>query len=820
MKNINRLVLAVGLAFLVLAPSLLIIKPAYAATIKNTGSTYTFTDSTCSKIKVKIANNTSTITATDKSHKKYTGLNPNFSQSYVITTNGSCSNSVKGKIEVKNVAGGLGSTADIVISKPGGTSGNTSNGTLTSVGGQPVKNTSSAGDSTDVGCENNSGPFGWLICNIIDAMQSAIDGIFDKIIQPLLVTEPITTSNKTGNQIYKAWSNFRIYGDVFLVIALIIIVFGESLGGGLIDAYTAKKVLPRILVAGVLINISFYLVAILVDVTNIVGNGLMTLITAPFGLTGDFSLDIGFTSGTTMTAFLAGAIIWAKISLAGQFMAWLWFSVLIPLLLIFLSIMVVVLIRRVMIVFLVIISPVAFALYCLPNTEKYFRKWWDTLFETLLVYPIIAVLFALGKVGAYLINHSGGNALTSGVAEILSVVALAAPLVLVPFAFKLAGGIAGRAYDLAKGGRDRMKLGQATRDRIKGQGARNRLQARQKLYSEGQNGKGGKFRRATVGRALRATNKLGLLGYNVEAEASAARGEVAKTLNDQIATGKDDEIRGLTVNKNWALRQNQSTLQADGTWSDGQWRNNGGKRQFKTLGGAWVDEADVDRGHARWGRDTFAQQAALSYEMRKAQDEGQLQSLAKNYKNVAQGDGGWGQDDQQAQGTWIGAAFERQNEHLEFKGTDWETGELNVNKKTGLAGESFVDEVYEKKGSYGMAQMGSNTIEQLKKAHDTASAVLTSATASPDARIKAQEQMDKIKAISETFMHEAGTVVPGSTPGGAPAAILPGTSPGGSRRANTPGAASVAERVYELANLTGAYVAPPSNPNKPGSPQS
>ncbi|HWT55612.1 MAG TPA: hypothetical protein VN031_01120 [Candidatus Microsaccharimonas sp.] len=663
-------------------------------------------------------------------------------------------------------------------------------------------------------CESNAGKLGWFVCEVIDGVQSAIGGIYDHIINPLLTVEPISTSNKTGSQIYSAWSNFRIYGDVFLFIALLVIVFGESIGGGVIDAYSAKKILPRLLIAALLINISFYLVAIMVDIANIVGNGLSDLIIAPFNLSGNFNLQVNTTGSVGLTTLLAGAVTWATISLSGQFLAWLWFSILLPLLLVFLSILVVVLLRQALIVFLVIISPVAFALYCLPNTEKYFRKWWDILFETLLVFPIVTALFAMGKVSAYILSNSNNGALLNGLSQIMGVVALVIPLLLIPFSFKLAGGLLGRAHDLVSGARTKMNLGGATRERIKAQGARNRLQARGGAYAalQKQGSKGGAFRRNTVGRLAKGTS--GLLGYNVEAEMSAARAEVGKTLNDQIATGKDDEIRGLTVNKAWANKQwrmdENGKRVNDWVQTDSQ-----GRTQYKSLGGAWVNEADVDRGHSRWGKDTFAQQTALSYEMRKAQSEDQLQTLAKNYRVVAQGvdaagnkvGGGWGMTQEQAGGAWIGAAFERQNEHLEFKGVNWKTGELNVDEATGLAGGGFVDEVYEKKGSYPVSQMGSNTVEQLKKAHASTVEVLRSSS-DPDVRAKAEEQQRKIAAIAETFMHDVGTGggMVGQTEDGAP--IMGAPAGGGKRQAGTQGAAHVAERVVELAELTGVRTQP------------
>ncbi len=686
-------------------------------------------------------------------------------------------------------------------------------------------------------CENSAGPFGWFLCVIISGLQSLVGGLYDNVIKPLLLTDALSTDTPT----YEAWKNFRIYGDVFLIIALLIIVFGESIGGGLIDAYTAKKVLPRLLIAAILINLSFYIVGVLVDIMNVIGNGLMALITTPFGLTGDFSLNIGLGGATTMTGLLGAALVYAKVSLAGQFLPWLFFCVLLPLALIMLAIVATVLLRAALITFLVIISPVAFALYCLPNTEKYFRQWWDMLFKTLLVYPIIAALFAMGKVSGHLLSDAGGTFVTDGIGDILAVVALVIPLMLIPFSFKLAGGILGRAMDVTDGMRSRgHKFSEGTRQRISTQGNKNRIQARQKAYSslQDQASKGGAIRRNTIGRGAKGLNKV-VGGYNMEAAASAARADTSKILNDQIATGKDDEIRGLTVNKRTSAKRDADITDASG-------KVVGTKRQFQTLGGAWVDEADVDAGHSRWGNDTFAQQTALSYEMRKAQDEGQLQSLASNYRNVAQGPGGWGLNDQQAGGVWVGAGFERQNEHLEFKHSDWKTGQLsrvsgtqgtdaagNVVQASGMRGAGLVEEAYQKKGSYTMAQMGANTIQQLKQAHSSADLVINGRDESGNsvnysaAQIaQARQQQDKIKAISETFVHDMSSGGAGGVVGMAgansavPVTAGPGGTPGASgRMVSSPGAGAVNERAFELAVMTGTINAQPTNPNPAGSRQ-
>jgi hypothetical protein len=682
-----------------------------------------------------------------------------------------------------------------------------------------------AGEANDdIGCEG-SGALSWALCAAINGLQDLVGGLYDNVIQPLLITKPLSTAD--DNETYKAWKNFRVYGDIFLVIGILVIVFGESIGGGLIDAYTAKKVLPRLLIAAVLINLSFYIVAVLVDVMNIVGKGTMDLITAPFGLTGDFTLDLGIGGGVGLAGILTSALIFTAVGVSGQFLSWLFFIILLPMALVMLAILATVLIRHALIIFLVIISPFAFALYCLPNTEKYFRQWWDILFKTLLVFPIIAALFAMGKVSAHLLSTLDGNVLTGGISDIIAVVALFVPLLLIPFAFRIAGGVMGRAFDAFEGMRARgHKFTEGTRQRIGTQAGKNRIQSRAKYYSkvQGQVDKaqgGGFIRRNTLGRGFKGLNAV-VGGYNIEAAMSAARADTGKIMNDQINTGKDDEIRGLSVNKQWALGTGQilhNKKDADGkvikdAKGDAVWYNSDdsvasaaqressqvrigadGGRKFKTLGGAYIGESDVDKGHARWGNDTFAQQTSLAYEMRKAQSEGQLANLSENYHNVAQGDGGWGMNDEQAGGAWIGGAFEHQGIHLENKYTDWETGKLRDD------GKGYVDELYEKKGSYNVAQMGSRSIERLKEAHQLA-------VASGDV-----DTQEKIAAVAETFMHQMGTGA-GASEEERAAAAAAGTP---LRMASTPGAAHVAERVHELAVLTGVFgTAPDGGYSDPG----
>ncbi|HVX48354.1 MAG TPA: MFS transporter [Candidatus Saccharimonadales bacterium] len=300
--------------------------------------------------------------------------------------------------------------------------------------------------STAPTCESGDFSFNWALCPIFDGTNAVTNWIFTNLIQPLLMTNPIcldTTGNTCDNTIYKIWSGFRIYGDIFLVIVLLVIVFGESIGGGMIDAYTAKKVLPRLLIAAILINLSIYIVALMIDITNVVGGGLGQLLTAPLKNNGAFTIQPdGITQGA-IAAFGATGLLVGGFVLGVTGIALLLVGLIITGAIAMVGIFVTLILRQTIILALLLISPVAFALWCLPNTESWFKRWWDTLFQMLLVYPMIIILFAVADVMSYVTQHNGtGGTLSSIVAFMLLII----PLYLVPFTLRTSNRVLGAIH--------------------------------------------------------------------------------------------------------------------------------------------------------------------------------------------------------------------------------------------------------------------------------------------------------------------------------------------------------------------------------------
>lgn len=665
----------------------------------------------------------------------------------------------------------------------------------------------------------------WVVCPVINMISGATMGM-QNIINHLMmvdVTGTFCTSNadknckdsdiKSGTAYYTAWNSFRVFGIALIIIAGLVMVISQALGMEIFDAYTVKKVLPRMLIAVIGISLSWWLMKFLVELTNDLGIGIRSVIYYPFKSLIEQGTGIQSLGSSLLETMIgAGAFFFLQIGGVLSLIATAALAALVAFL--------VLILRQIIITFLILLAPLAIACYVLPNTEKAYKLWWDSLSKGLMMFPIISAFIAAGQVFAVV---AASNTNTNfGVSNVVAILAYFLPYFALPFTFRLAGGA------LAT-------LGGLTNDRSRGvfDGLKNyrkgKVAKRNHYLQEHYGDRYLKQGKASIVRGLNAqASKRGRVGGallrgaarqvegidNMEAVMSALTAERSKQLNDQIATGVDSEIRGLTVDRSMGW---------DRAVSQGLARTQNGARQWKSLGGAWVDESDVINGQKRWGHDVAAQQAALSYEMRKVNTEEDAQSVTQRYRDLAKNQ--WHMTDTQAGGAWIGASFENQGQHLEYKYSKWDAGQpggvaaLKTGGKNGIAGGDFVDEIYEKRGSYNMAQMGSNTIEQLKAAHGAAQQVLDTAGASAEQRAAAQDQQQKLAAIAETFMNQYGGVGGDEENLAAMQAEAEGRAAAGRvpvRQSNTPGAAHVAERVRELASITGVYGQAPSGFYGPG----
>lgn len=122
--------------------------------------------------------------------------------------------------------------------------------------------------------------------------------------------------------------------------------------------------------------------------------------------------------------------------------------------LILLAVVVTIILRQILIIALVIVSPLAMAAALLPNTEKLFRTWWSYLSKALVMYPLIVGLFAAGKIGGAILSSSavgGAGVGDTAIKSMMSFVAGIIPLMLIPSTFKIAGGALAGVYGAMRG---------------------------------------------------------------------------------------------------------------------------------------------------------------------------------------------------------------------------------------------------------------------------------------------------------------------------------------------------------------------------------
>ena len=223
--------------------------------------------------------------------------------------------------------------------------------------------------------------------------------------------------------------------------------------------------LPRLVIAAVLVNLSFTICAILLDLSNIAGYAFQD---AFMGIKNTIS-TVGENTGVGWTwsevivmilsnGALAGGVV-ATVAMGAELLP-LALSALVGIGLVLLLVLLIMAARQALIVILIIISPLAFVCYLLPGTEKWFKKWRDLFLTMLVFFPAFAVIFGGAQLAGIIIiqNATGAN---GGIMQILGMVVQVIPLALTPIILKLSGGVLGKfagfVNDKNKGLYDRTK---------------------------------------------------------------------------------------------------------------------------------------------------------------------------------------------------------------------------------------------------------------------------------------------------------------------------------------------------------------------------
>jgi len=317
-------------------------------------------------------------------------------------------------------------------------------------------------DAGKTNCTSMDG-LGWIICPALSIVAKVTDAAYASI--SYMLTVPAIGSNSSGGKdLYKAWSIMRNFANGAFVVAFMIVIYSQLTGAG-INNYGIKKLLPRIVIAAILVNVSYWICLIAIDLSNIVGTSIKGVFD---GIQGQLYVPptttntVGSVAATTTFGALTALALVADATLIYSMLAFL-APIALTALATIVATIVILTMRDGFIVILIVASPLAFVAYLLPNTQSWFEKWKDFFKILLMMFPLVSFVFGGSALASSILSNvgAGGSGLTPFMMQVMGAGVSVIPLIVVPALIKTASGLlgkyAGYLNDPTKGVFDRMR---------------------------------------------------------------------------------------------------------------------------------------------------------------------------------------------------------------------------------------------------------------------------------------------------------------------------------------------------------------------------
>lgn len=287
---------------------------------------------------------------------------------------------------------------------------------------------------------------GWIICPVTDFLASSVDWLFG-VLSTFLEVQPLSTNQ--DNSLFHLWSMMRDFANVAFVIGFMVVIYSQLTNAGLSN-YGIKRVMPRLIVAAILVNISYWVCAIAIDVSNILGHaveglfiGMRNQVTSgdhnSWGVAWSDASNLVLTGGLLGAGVTSGALGLVAAGGVSGAISFLLPAIALALLAI-LTAVIILAARQAIIIILVMLAPLAFVAYLLPNTEKYFDKWKDLFVTMLVFFPLFAVIFGGSQLAGTAIIQSANSSI---VVLILGMAVQVVPLFFLPLVVKFSSGMMG-----------------------------------------------------------------------------------------------------------------------------------------------------------------------------------------------------------------------------------------------------------------------------------------------------------------------------------------------------------------------------------------
>ena len=307
-------------------------------------------------------------------------------------------------------------------------------------------------------CQENGGFLSWMLCPAIADGAATAGGLLGFITSLTTVhTSIIEQFSKQDSSIYKAWSAFRNIANIGFVIMLLVVVFSQVTNIG-ISNYNIKKILPKLIITAILVNFSYLIMGVLIDLSQIAGNGIGALIrsVAADGMDADAS-----TRASAIISAIAGSVTGVAGGLAGIGVATGALAgpaIILPVVMFIVTTLISVFfgfimltIRQAAIIMVVVLAPLMMVLYALPNTAAITKKYLSIVKSLLMLYPIFIFATSAGALASSIIIGTSTDILMMIVGGLLNVLPYFAIPSMTSKSLAGLGAITG-AFDKMRGG--------------------------------------------------------------------------------------------------------------------------------------------------------------------------------------------------------------------------------------------------------------------------------------------------------------------------------------------------------------------------------
>lgn len=315
--------------------------------------------------------------------------------------------------------------------------------------------TSTNEDAKQSYCQENGGFLSWMLCPAIADGASTTSGLLGYITGLTTVHDSIIKQfDDQGSSIYKAWSTFRNIANIGFVIMLLVVVFSQVTNVG-ISNYNIKKILPKLIVTAILVNFSYLILGVLIDLSHIVGNGVGSLIrsVAVDSMDADASARAAdlITKIAGMVTGVAGAAGIGAVLLSGP-------ALILPVVMFIVTALISVFfgfitltIRQAAIIMVIVLAPLMMVLYALPNTSAITKKYLSIVKSLLMLYPMFIFATSAGALASSIIVGTSDDPLMMIVGGLLNVLPYFAIPSMTSKSLAGLGAITG-AFDKIRGG--------------------------------------------------------------------------------------------------------------------------------------------------------------------------------------------------------------------------------------------------------------------------------------------------------------------------------------------------------------------------------